>query len=129
MTLCCRLSKKGCYGAALTEIGRCCGMEINVEKSEIMIISRQSSPAQVITGQKKKQPENMQYLKYFRSRITNDAISTSEVKSMTAMAKEAFNKKKALYSIKLDIYLRTELLKCYIYGLSNVYWTVYHCNS
>ena len=33
---------------------------------------------------------------------------------MTAMAKEAFNKNKALYVIKLDINLRTKPVKCYI---------------
>ena len=32
--------------------------------------------------------------------FADDAISTPEGKSMTAMAKEAFNKKKALYIIK-----------------------------
>jgi len=32
-----------------------------------------------------------------RSRITNDAKITREDKSMTAVAKEAFNKKNALY--------------------------------
>jgi hypothetical protein len=37
----------------LTENGRWCGMEINVEKSEKMRISRQPSPVQIMTGQRK----------------------------------------------------------------------------
>jgi hypothetical protein len=77
-----------------------------------MRISRQPSPVQIMTGQK--QPENMQHFNYLRSRKTNNAISTPGGKSMTAMTKEAFNKKKAFYFIKLDIHLRTKLAKCYI---------------
>ena len=81
----------------LIEIGKLSELENNVEKSEIMRISRQPSPVQIVTGQK--QPENVQHFNYLRSRKTNDAISTRGGKSMTAMAKEAFNKKKALYII------------------------------
>jgi hypothetical protein len=41
----------------LTEIGRCCGMEINVEKTMVMRISRQPSTIQIMIDQK--QPENV----------------------------------------------------------------------
>jgi len=33
---------------------------------------------------------------------------------MSAMAKEAFNKKKALYISKLDTNIRMKIVKCYI---------------
>jgi hypothetical protein len=57
----------------------------------------------------------VQYFKYFRSRITNDAESARGGESMTAMAKEVFSKKKDLYHIiTLDINLRTKLVKWYI---------------
>jgi len=36
----------------LIEIGRCYGMEINVEKTEVMRISRQSFPVKIIIDQK-----------------------------------------------------------------------------
>ena len=61
-----------------------------MEKSEITGISRQPSPLLIMTNQKK--PRECAIFQIF----ANDAISTREDKSMTAMAKEAFNKKKAL---------------------------------
>jgi len=36
----------------LTEIGRCYGMEMNVEKTKVMRISRQPLPVKIITDQK-----------------------------------------------------------------------------
>jgi hypothetical protein len=32
------------------------------------------------------------------------------------MAKPAFNKKKAVFTIKLDLHLRNKLVKCYIWS-------------
>jgi hypothetical protein len=47
--------------------------------------------------------------------ITNDARCTREIKSRIAMAKAAFNKKKAFFvTSKLDLNLRKKLVKCYI---------------
>jgi hypothetical protein len=43
----------------LIEIERCYGMEMNVEKTKIMRLSRQSSPAQIMVDQK--QLENVEY--------------------------------------------------------------------
>jgi hypothetical protein len=39
---------------------------------------------------------------------------TREIKSRIAMAKAAFNKKKNLFTSKLDLNLRKKLVKCYI---------------
>jgi len=36
----------------LTETGRCYGVEMNVEKTKVMRISRQPSPVQIMTDQK-----------------------------------------------------------------------------
>jgi len=52
--------------------------------------------------------------KYFGSILTNDGGYTCEIKSRIAMAKAAFNKKKTLFSSKLDLNLRKKLVKCYI---------------
>ena len=54
----------------LIEIGRCCGMEMNVEKTKVMRISRQPSPVTNMIDQK--QLENVECLKYFGSVLTND---------------------------------------------------------
>jgi len=47
----------------LTKIGRCCGMEMNVEKTKMMRISRQPSPIQIMKNQK--QLENVDYFSCF----------------------------------------------------------------
>jgi hypothetical protein len=47
--------------------------------------------------------------------ITNDARCIRDIKSRTVMAKTAFNKKTLFASI-LDLDLRKELVKCYIWG-------------
>jgi hypothetical protein len=50
--------------------------------------------------------------------ITSDARSTREIKSRIAMAKAAFNKKKNLFTSKLEINLRKKLVKCYIWSIA-----------
>jgi hypothetical protein len=47
----------------LIEIGRCYSMEMNVEKTRVMRISRQPSPINIMIDQK--QFEIMQYFKYW----------------------------------------------------------------
>jgi hypothetical protein len=47
----------------LTEVARLYGMEMNVEKTKVMRISRQIFPVQI-----KKQPENVEYLNYLGSK-------------------------------------------------------------
>jgi hypothetical protein len=63
-----------------------------------------------------KQLENVEYFKYLGSMITNDARCTREIKYRIAMAKAAFNKKKNLFTSKLDLNLRKKLVKCYIWS-------------
>jgi alkyl hydroperoxide reductase subunit AhpC len=76
----------------LIEIGRRYGMEMNVEKTKVMRISRQPHLTKIIIDQK--QLEIVEYFNYLRSMITNDARFTREIKSTIVMAKAAFNKKK-----------------------------------
>jgi hypothetical protein len=61
-----------------------------------------------------KQLENIKYFNYSGSMITNDARCTREIKFIIAMAKEAFNRKKTLFTSKLDLNLRKKPVKCYI---------------
>jgi hypothetical protein len=65
-----------------------------------------------------KQLENVEYLNYLGSMITNDATCTREIKSRIAMAKAAFNNKKNLFTSKLDLNLRKKLVKCYIWSIA-----------
>jgi hypothetical protein len=48
--------------------------------------------------------------------ITNDARCTREIKSRIALVKATFNKKKVLFSSKLDLNLRMKLVKSYTWS-------------
>jgi hypothetical protein len=50
--------------------------------------------------------------------LTNDVRCTCEIKSRIAMAKAAFNKKRALIAGKLDWELRKKLVKCYSWSVA-----------
>ena len=69
----------------------CFGMELNVEKTKVMRISRQPFPVKIIVDQK--QLGNVESFKYLGSILTNDGRCTCEIKCRIAMAKAAFNKK------------------------------------
>ena len=81
-----------------------------------MRISRQPSQVTIMIDQK--QLENVEYIKYLGSMLTNDGRCTCESKSRIAMAKAAFNKKKTLSTSKLDLNLRKKLVKCYIWSMA-----------
>jgi hypothetical protein len=57
--------------------------------------------------------ENVKCFRYLGSRLTDDGRCTCESKSRIAMAKAAFNKKKNLFTSKLDLNLMKKLVKCY----------------
>jgi hypothetical protein len=50
--------------------------------------------------------------------IANDARCIREIKSRIVMAKAAFSKKKNLFTSKLDLNLRKELVKFYIWSIA-----------
>jgi hypothetical protein len=88
----------------LTEIEKCYGMEINMDKTKVMRISNGPFPLQITVDQK--QLEYLECFSYLGSMITNYARCTHEIKSRTATAKAAFNKKKTLLTSKLDLNVR-----------------------
>ena len=98
------------------EIGGCYGMEMNVEKTKVMRISRQPFPVKIMKDQK--QLENVESFKYLSSILTNDGRWTCEIKCGIAMAKAAFNKKRAVFTGTLDLELRKKLVKCYIWSIA-----------
>jgi len=102
----------------IIEIERCYGMEMNVEKTKAMRISRQPSPITSMIDQK--QLENVESFKYLGSMLTKDGRYTCEIKSRIVMVKAAFNKKKKLFTSTLDLNLRKKQVKCYIWNV--VFW-------
>jgi hypothetical protein len=92
----------------LIDIGRFYSMEMNVEKTKVKGISRQPSPVTIKIDQQ--QLENVKYFKHLGSMLTDDGRCTCEIKSRIVMAKAAFNKKKNLFTSKLDLNLRKKLV-------------------
>jgi hypothetical protein len=56
--------------------------------------------------------------KYLGSTLTNDGRCTRKIKSRIAMAKAAFNKKRALFTITLNLKLRKKPVKCYLWNMA-----------
>jgi len=50
--------------------------------------------------------------------LTEDGNCTCEIKPRIAMAKAAFNKKKNLFTSKLDLNLRKKLVRCYGWSIA-----------
>ena len=65
-----------------------------------------------------KQLENVDSFKYLGSILTNDGRCTCEIKCRVAMAKAAFNKKRALFTSTLDLELGKKPVKCYIWSIA-----------
>jgi len=86
----------------LIKIGRCYRMEMNVEKTKVMRISRQPFPVKIMLDEK--QLENVESFKYLSSILTNYGRCTCEIKCRIAMDKAAFNKKRALFTSTLDLF-------------------------
>jgi hypothetical protein len=83
-------------------------MEINVETTKEMRISRQPSPVQIMID-KKKHAKNVEHFNYLGTMITNDAKCTCEITSRTVKANAAFNN---FLTSNLDLNLREKLVKC-----------------
>jgi len=66
-------------------------MELNVEKTKVMKISRQPSPVTITIDQK--QLESVKCFLFLGSMLTEERSCTCEIKSRIVMAKAAFNKK------------------------------------
>jgi len=81
-----------------------------------MRISRQPFPVKIMIDQK--QLENVESSKYLGSMLTHDGRCTGEIKCSIAIAKAAFNKKRALVTSTLDLKLRKKLVKCYILSIA-----------
>ena len=61
--------------------------------------------------------QNVESFKYLGSILTNDGRCTCEIKCRIAVAKAAFNKKRALFTSTLELELRKKLVKCYIWSI------------
>jgi hypothetical protein len=70
----------------------------------------------------------MEYFKYFGGITRDVGRFTREIGSRVAMSKVTFNRKKTLFTSKLDLHLRKKLVKYYIWIIAlcgAVTWTVW----
>ena len=101
----------------LIETVRGYGMEMNVKKkTKVKRISRQPFPVKIMIDQK--QLQNVECFKYLGIILTNDGRCTCEIKSRVAMAKAAFNTKRAHFTTTIDLKLRKKLVNCYIKSIA-----------
>jgi hypothetical protein len=94
----------------LIGIGICYRMEINVNKTKVVKISKDPSPLQMMISHN--QQEYVKYFNYLGSMITNDARSTCENEVKIAMATGRF------LTCKLVLNLSKKLVKCYIWSIA-----------
>jgi hypothetical protein len=85
-------------------------------KNKIMRISRQPFQVKIMVYQK--QLENLESFIYLGTMLTSGGRCICEIKSRIAMAKAAFNKKRALFTSTLDLKLRKKLVKCYMWSIA-----------
>ena len=94
------------------------GMEVNVKKTECMVMTKKESvPERRITikGEMVKQVKNCKYL---GSNITSDGRCVTEVKCRIAQAKRAFVElDNILKNKKMSIRTRMRVLKCYVHPI------------
>ena len=62
--------------------------------------------------------ENLEYLNDLGSLITKDARCTQEIKSRIFMDKAQLNRKKTLFTSKMDLNIRQKLLNCCIWNIA-----------
>jgi len=86
-------------------------MEMSVEKTKVMVISRQPSAVQTMVDQK--QPDSVECTTNVDFLITCDARCAHAIKCSIAMAQAIFNNRKTLVTSKLNFKTRKKLAKCY----------------
>ena len=84
------------------------------KKTKVMTILAEPSCLQIMINQK--QLENVEYVNYLHSMMTNDARYIHEIKSRIATAKAAFIRNKTLYICKLDFNFGKKLVMCCIWN-------------
>jgi len=87
------------------------------KKTKVIRISRQPFPVKILVDQT--QLENVESFKYLGSVLTNVGRCTCEIISRIAVAKAAFNKKRALFTSTLDLIQREKLVKRYSWSIAS----------
>src|SRR6267154_1703899 len=102
------------------------GMEINVKKTKVMVVSRMEE----MTGMQRSilldgvPLEQVKHFKYLGSWITDDAKSDDDIKTRVGMAKAAFWQNKELMRRNIRFKTKMKILNCFVFSILN-----YGCES
>jgi hypothetical protein len=88
-------------------------------KTKVMRISKQPTIIQIMIHQKSTGESGI--FQQFCRMITKDARCTREIKSRVSMTNAAFNKKKIIFTSKLELKISKKLLKGYICSVNFVW--------
>ena len=91
-------------------------MEINIDKSQVMRISRSNESLQIKVNNR--ELKEFYHFKYLGSVLTRDGYCTREIKMRIAIAKEAFNRKMSLLTSKLNNELKKKLVRGYVWSIA-----------
>ena len=107
---------------ALSKTGKEYDMKINVKKTKVMRVCRNGSKREgsnsiniLIEGQLVEQVNQFRYL---GSLISDDGTCTAEIKSRIAMAKNAFNKRRELFSKRLSKELKKRVIMTIVWSVA-----------
>ena len=97
----------------LVDTGRKYDMEINIDKSQVMRVSRSNESFQIkVNNRELKEVDHFNYLANKRW------LLQKEIKMRIAIAKETINRKISHLTSKLNIELRKKLVRCYVWGIA-----------
>jgi hypothetical protein len=100
----------------LVDTGRKYGMEINIDQSEVVRVSRN---IELLHNKlNNRELKEVDYFKYLGSVLTRDGYCAKQIKMRIVIAKEAFNRKISLLTSKLNIELRKKLVRCYVWSIA-----------
>ena len=91
----------------LVDTGRKYGMEINIDKSQGMRVSRSNESLQIKVNNR--ELREVDHFKYRGSVLTRNGYCKREIKMRIAIAKESFNRKMSPLTSKLNIELKKKL--------------------
>ena len=87
-------------------------MEINIDKSKVMRVSRSNESLRVKLGNK--ELEEVEHFECPRSVLTRDGYCTKEIKMRSASNKEEHNRKISPLTNKLNSEFTKKMVRCFV---------------
>ena len=109
----------------LSDNGRKYGMEIDIDRSQVMRVSRSNESLQIKVGNR--ELKEVDHFIYLGSLLMRNGYCAKEIKMRIVITKEIFNRKMPLLTSKINIELKKKLVSCCVWSI-NLYgsetWTL-----